>query len=219
MTGTGKTQASLWQLSERSYDLMPWVIFDFKRDDLIAQIPYTTEINYDAPLDKPGLYILRPAHDDIEKGLVDAFLIRLLQQENCGIYVDEGYMMKSSTALNAILTQGRSKRLPLIMVTQRPKLISIFAFTEAQFIQVFYLQFEQDRVRVQEYFPPDVIIDETVKDLPEHESLWYDARQREVVQLRPVPGLATILGRFDERLRPPPSPILPVEAPPRFKVI
>lgn len=220
MTGTGKSQAALWQLSERSYDLMPWVILDFKRDELIAQIPYTQPINYDASLDKPGLYILRPGPLDVDEGHVDRFFLRLLDMENCGIFIDEGYMMKNSSGLNAVLTQGRSKRLPIIFLTQRPKLISIFAFTEAQYIQVFYLQFEQDRGRVQEYFPSDVDV-EVVKDLPEHESLWYDAKQREVVQLKPVPSLDTILRRFDERLKPPEAPvIIPTEtASERFRRI
>jgi len=216
MTGTGKSQAALWQLSDRSYTLMPWVILDFKRDDLIAQIPHTKEITYEEPLNTPGLYIVRPGPTDVEDGHVDAFFIKLLEHENVGIYIDEGYMMKNSSGLNAVLTQGRSKRLPVIFLTQRPKLVSLFAFTEAQFIQVFYLQFQQDRDRVQEYFPSHVDIDDVVKDLPEHESLWYDVKQREVVQLRPVPGLDTILARFDERLRPP-EPVLLEEAALRFR--
>ena len=43
-TGTGKTVFGLWCLSQRSYDKIPWIIIDFKRD-MIFKILGTTRFD------------------------------------------------------------------------------------------------------------------------------------------------------------------------------
>ena len=43
MTGTGKTVFGLWCLSQRSYDKIPWIILDFKRDPVIRRLPQVTD--------------------------------------------------------------------------------------------------------------------------------------------------------------------------------
>ena len=58
-TGSGKTVAGVWHLSHRSWRKMPWVIVDYKGDELIARLPATEIRNWKVP-SEPGLYILRP---------------------------------------------------------------------------------------------------------------------------------------------------------------
>jgi hypothetical protein len=58
-TGTGKTQAAAWHLSRRSFDVMPWIIINHKRDDLLTSIR-AEEIDLDKVPRKAGLYSLHP---------------------------------------------------------------------------------------------------------------------------------------------------------------
>lgn len=194
-TGSGKTQAGIWQLSERSYTSMPWVILDFKRDVLISQIPFTTPIALGFVPREPGLYIAHPNPGDEEK--LEAYIWDIWAAENIGLFVDEGYMLGHSRALQAVLTQGRSKRIPAILLTQRPSWITRFAFSEADYIQVFRLTDERDRKTVRSFVPYD-----SDKPLPEYYSIWYDVARDKIDLLRPVPREGRILDTFRARLGP-----------------
>jgi hypothetical protein len=195
-TGSGKTQAGIWQLSERSIDLMPWYILDFKRDKLINQIPYLQESTLENPIaSQPGVYIVHPLPDDTEA--VEAFLWKLWAHENVGLFIDEGYMLGNSPAFRALLTQGRSKNIPLIVLSQRPVWISRFAFSEADYFQVFWLNDARDRKTIQSFIPFDL-----EKRLPAYYSVWYDIGADETLILKPVPSRREILNRFSQRLAP-----------------
>ncbi len=66
-TGSGKTTFGLWMLSRRSFDKMPWIIVDAKRDDIIADIPHQEEIDVGSKIPKhPGLYVVRPTIADFD---------------------------------------------------------------------------------------------------------------------------------------------------------
>lgn len=200
-TGSGKTVAGLWQLSERSYDIMPWVIFDFKGDKSIAEIPYTIEIQItDPPPSEPGLYIVRPLPDDGEA--VDAFLMACWRKERIGLFFDEGYMIGNgkgdSRAFRALLTQGRSKNIPMIILSQRPAWLSRFAFSEADFYQIFWLNDIEDRKRVQGFLPRERA--DLHARLPNYHSIYYDVGKDKVDLLRPVPNSDSILATFERRL-------------------
>lgn len=201
-TGSGKTIAALWQLSQRSFDRIPWIIFDFKRDDNLAQIPYVVEVDInDNPPNLAGLYIVRPLPDDNEA--VDAFLWKCWAQHYTGLYFDEGYMIGNrSRPFRAILTQGRSLRLPMITLTQRPLWMDRFVFSEADIFQIFYLNDKDDRNVVKRYIPDTVEGShfDLDKRLPEHYSFWYDVGQDFATVLKPVPPLPELLKTFEKRL-------------------
>lgn len=202
-TGSGKTVAGLWHLSNRSYDVMPWTIIDFKSDKNIAAIPYLKEIAItDNPPEEPGLYVIRPLPDDSEA--IDIYLMKIWHKENHGLFFDEGYMIGNgrgdSKAFRAILTQGRSKRIPAIVLSQRPSWLTRFAYSEADFFQVFWLNDAKDRARVQDFIPRDKVdLDER---MPLYHSIYYDVGHDEVLRLRPVPNLDSILAVFERRLAP-----------------
>jgi DNA helicase HerA-like ATPase len=70
-TGSGKTQLAVWLLSSRDFHKRPWIIFDFKGDELIEAIG-PREINvYGAPPKKPGLYVVRPIPGRDDKAVED----------------------------------------------------------------------------------------------------------------------------------------------------
>lgn len=193
-TGSGKTQAAAWHLSRRSWDRMPWIIVDFKFDGLLNSIEGVKEVRItDNPPTRPGLYIVHPMPH--EEAAVEAFLWKCWAQENIGLYIDEGYMIGNSEAFRAILTQGRSKRVPVIVLSQRPVWMSRFVFSEADFIQCFWLNDKRDRQTVQAFMPVNIS-----RRLPPYHSVYYDVGDDTAVVFAPVPDRAAILGGFAARL-------------------
>lgn len=198
-TGSGKTQAALWHLSTRDFDVKPWVIFDFKLDSHVAKIN-ATEIDFDVVPTKPGIYVIHPHPSEQEE--VNDYIWKLWAQEQVGIFADEGYMIpnpRTRNAFQACLTQGRSKEIPMIVLSQRPNWISRFVFSEADFFQIFQLTDNDDIKVVQRYIHPD---DQNIADrLPKYHSYYFDVSENKVVTFGPVPTedkiMATINGKLD----------------------
>src|SRR5271154_4990666 len=86
-TGSGKTQAAVFFLSFRDYDAMPWVVYNFKEDELINGIPHARHIGVDEVPIRPGVYVVHPHPDEQEE--VEAQMWRVWARENTGVYVDE----------------------------------------------------------------------------------------------------------------------------------
>ena len=105
-------------------------------------------------------------------------------------------MIPDRGALRSILTQGRSKRITVLMLSQRPSQITRFAVSEADHYAVFHQNDKKDRERIQQFTPPDF----AHRDLPEYHFKWYDVSANEIYNFRPVPSADEILDRFDSRL-------------------
>jgi hypothetical protein len=200
-TGSGKTQAALWHLSTRDFDKKPWVIFDFKLDDHIAQIEGAEEIDFDTVPKKAGIYVLHPHPSQQEE--VNEYLWKLWSKENVGIFADEGYMIpnpRTKNAFQACLTQGRSKKIPMIVLSQRPNWISRFVFSEADFFQIFQLTDNDDTRIVQRYIHAD---DKNISiRLPDYHSYYFDVGKNKIHTFGPVPDEAIILETINEKLLP-----------------
>lgn len=209
-TGSGKTVAALWQLSERDYapppnveyngaNARPWVVIDYKRDENIANIEGAEYISLSDPLPtEPGIYILQPRPD--QDAEVEEWLWRVWERGKIGLYVDEGYILPKSgktPAFTSILTQGRSKGIPVIILSQRPTWINRFAISESDFYQIFHLNDARDRKTIGAFIPGEV--DER---LDEYHSIWYDVGRDVRRELGPVPGLRSIQATFRNRLMP-----------------
>lgn len=196
-TGSGKTRFGIWLFSFAAFKRRPYIVFDFKGDDLIGQIPYAREMDIKDKVPKyPGLYIVRPhPGDEID---VDKFLWKIWEKENTGIFVDEGYMIdKNSTPLNALLTQGRSKKVPMYMLTQRPVACSRFIFSEASYYACFRMQDIRDYKIIEGFTPFDFSA-----GLPPFHARWYDVSRDWSAVLKPVPKDGEILDRFERELKP-----------------
>lgn len=193
-TGSGKTIAGLWALEKRSYNKMPWIIVDFKRDTTIAKIPRLEEIDINDSIPKrPGLYVVRPLPDSPEE--VDAFLWRVWERGKIGLMIDEGFMIgRFSKPFGAILTQGRSLRIPMINLSQRPSWLHPFLMSEADFHQVFFMQTPSDISKIMEWVPYDGVLK------PDFHSYYFDVGRSELTYLAPVPDEDEILDRFDLRM-------------------
>ena len=195
-TGSGKTQFATWILSNAAFDQQPYIIYDWKRDGLIGQIPYLEEIGLGEVPRHGGLYVVHPLPHDEEA--VEQSFAAIWQQENVGLYVDECYMInKNSKWYKACLTQGRSKHIPIINLTQRPVEVSRFMFSESDFYSAFHLNDSRDQDTVNAFMPVDIS-----KRLPQYHSHWYDVGRDASFEMLPAPAAADILTKFNDRLQP-----------------
>jgi len=190
--GTGKTQAGAWQLAMRRLHNRRWIIFDFKGDELLNEMG-ATELDVGKLPKKPGLYITHPLpHQEDE---VEEYLWKIWQEGHIGLFIDEGYMLGNSAAFRALLTQGRSKKIPMIILSQRPAWISRFVFSEANFYQVFHLNDRDDRKSMQRFVPYDLEIRQ-----PPFHSVYYYVDKDEVQVLGPAADRNRILATVDAKL-------------------
>jgi DNA helicase HerA-like ATPase len=205
-TGSGKTQLAVWLLSMMPIASMPWVVIDYKGDELVNAIERAIPITYDVVPVQPGIYILRVLPGE-ESELSDWFR-RVWEVGGIGIYVDEGYMIeRNDKYFNACLTQGRSKRIPMIILTQRPLWLSRFVFSEASYFFIFDITHSKDRGVVKEYVKDDErgVGELSNKDkvdvkLDKYHSWYYDVGNDTMMKIGPVPASAEILATIDRRL-------------------
>lgn len=199
-TGSGKSIAGAWHLSLQNFRAFPWLVIDTKRDSFwrkVWKLPGARQITLNDTPGKNGLYYVQPTPQQIQSDVGEDFLWRLHRRGRIGIFIDEGYMMdKFSDALIALYTQGRDLRIPMITLSQKPKYLNMFTFSEAQYFQVFALNDVKDRQRIAEFSP----IDPDHRLRPYH-SLWYDVGHNSVVEFSPVPPPDRILESFEAQLR------------------
>jgi hypothetical protein len=198
-TGSGKTFAGMWHLGRQNLKRNSWTIVDTKGDDLIRDIGKMEQVKHIKITDTPGprgLHIVRPLPHQKEE--LNAFFGRVWAKGNRGIYIDEGYMIdKPDDYFLALLTQGRSLHVPMIILSQRPRYISKFVFTEADFLQIFNLNYDDDRREIGNMtryrYHPDV-------RLSDYHSMWYDVGRDQVTTFQPVPPRREILDKFKHQL-------------------
>lgn len=199
-TGSGKTYAGLWLLSEMPIDEQPWVIVDYKRDKSIARIPFVHEITLGEIPVLPGLYVVRPHPTQVAE--METFLTAIWERENIGLYIDEGVMLAKSNALDIILIQGRSKNVPVIMLTQRPVDISRYAFSESGHFLYFPNHDKREQKTVSEFLPLFQTRNSGDHLIPQYHFYYYAVPNPDAEKMAPVPNLDRILKVFYSKLKP-----------------
>lgn len=196
-TGSGKSQYGFWTLGQMPFDRDPWVIVDYKRDELINGVDRIREIGVGEVPKHAGIYKVHPLAD-VDDIAVEKWLWKIHARENIGLFADEGYMLPDKGAFRAILTQGRSKKIPVICCSQRPVWLSRFAFSEASFITAFHLNDIRDQQTVQAFTPKGFIGER----LPHFHSRMYDIDRDLVFNMLPVPEADVIQQQIHDRLLP-----------------
>ena len=107
--------------------------------------------------------------------------------DNIGICCDELYYLhkfgEAGDGLIGILTRGRERNQTFLGLVQRPKRISLFSFSESDYIVSMALNLEMDRKRMVEASGDDSFIE----GLPKYHWRWYEV-DRDMSQLwGPVP--------------------------------
>lgn len=190
-------------LSRQPINKMPYIVIDYKNEELLNSIPYVQYSDFKTVPTEPGIYIV-PATIIEDDANVESLLAKIHRRGRTGIFLDEGFMIPHKSpykALNAIYTQGRSKHIPMITLTQRPSWISRFAYSEADHIVYMRLNDRRDRKTVGEFTPDDDIWDLSHHP-PKYHAKWFDVGQGESYFLLPAPDPDDILQAFDDRLRP-----------------
>jgi DNA helicase HerA-like ATPase len=198
-TGSGKTFAAVWLLSRSDFDERPWVVLDYKDDELLNSIARAEPLDLDDELPElPGIYILKILPGDKER--VDDWFKRVWEREDMGVLVDEGYMVdQRGDWFNACLTQGRSKRVSMVILSQRPVWLSRFVFSESDFFFVFDLTHEDDLNTVSKFIKDDDR-ELLAQELEPHHFHYYDVGKKRIETLSPVPPGDQLLATIDARL-------------------
>src|ERR1700687_1269348 len=189
--GSGKTMLGAFLLSTKNLQKEIWIVLDYKGEEIFAALEKARHIKFADVPDEPGLYILS-SRPDLEQETED-WLWKIWEREKIGVYVDEGYMLPEFTkgAYQGILTQGRSKRIPTITLTQRPVKISPFVFSEASHVAVFDLNAKRDRQTVEdrtgEGFMSWLPSEYAEAGLPRFHSRWYAVKHDGKYVVKPVP--------------------------------
>ncbi len=202
--GSGKTMFASWILSQAAFDKIPYVIVDYKEEDLIKQIDYARPLEFREKLPaRPGLYVLHPV-PKVDDVALEQWLWRVWKRGNLGLYFDEAHAVPvRSGAFQAILTQGRSKHIPAIVISQRPSLVSRFVFSEANFYAMFHLNDKRDRETVAAFTPVGEHAEwDMDRTPPPFTARWYDQSAHWSAWLAPCPDEAVILDTFRRRLAP-----------------
>lgn len=222
--GSGKTRGAVWHVAQtdvgRHEDAYTWIVVNHKQEEMINSIPGAVFMEMDERpalinrdgkpcVKEPGIYIYQPLPE-----LDDDNVTQLLwwvygsNTKAIGVYIDEGYMIPPrNPALNSLYTQGRSKKISVITLSQRPSGISRRAVSEATFVQCFRLTDKRDWKTMQEVVP--VKLDPYMRPnnghqrlLPDYHSLYYDTREDDPVIARPVPGDDEIMEQLRQKLIP-----------------
>lgn len=200
-TGSGKTQLAAHMLSLRNWRRMPWIILNFKDDELLNELPIDGELEAlrlpSPKRTRPGLYMARPDVDDWEG--TEALMAEMWARTHMGLYIDEALPLSQPRhpALRRILTQGRSRRVPVIAASQRPVDLDRYLFSESEFFSVMDLTDARETERIREM--TGVSLD--MERLPQYHSYYLDRLAKKVSIITPVPEYDEILDTFETRQR------------------
>lgn len=190
-TGSGKTTLAGW-LANRSGQ--KWIVFNPKHTPFYKSLAHSATIEgFDAKriekeLDKSRYVIVNFSAHESEPRFMDACVAWLHDQyENIGLIADELYTLHDSgrplPGLTGWLTRGRERKQSFIGLTQRPKWISRFCFSEADYIGGMVLQLADDRKTMTE----NTGRIEYLKKLAPYYWLWYTVDADRLDYFGPVP--------------------------------
>lgn len=215
MTGSGKSTFAMWLFTEcADFNKKPWIFIDYKRESLISQaleedMIKRIKLSSDIPK-SPGIYVVHPELDD-GPDPVNEFLRKIYKRGKVGVIVDETTMIPNTRGdgntggpYQTLLSQGRSKEIPVWSLSQRPAFINKMAFTENNYFCAFRLKSEDDNDKVLREIPSTSKNYKAVwanENFPKgHQSRWYDANEDVNFPLRPCPPPDDILNKLFDRV-------------------
>jgi len=182
-------------LAARDLESFPFVVIDHKREkDGVGALPAETLNPNSIFLPQRGLHVIKADPKGNDKDDIEAFLERCFERGKIGIYVDEGHLLGFSKTMRAIMIAGRSKRVPVMWISQRAHWIDPFIWSQASFYRAFDLQGPHDIKRFNENFPSKW------RKPEEFHSWYYDVGKGRMSYLRPSPVLSDSVTRLENRL-------------------
>lgn len=218
MTGSGKSTFAMWLFAESAdFNRKPWIFIDYKRETLISQAVseelFEPMALSDRIPDRAGVYVVNPEIDDGPEP-VNRFLRNVYKAGRVGIVIDETTMIPNMRGeantggpYQSLLSQGRSKEIPVWSLSQRPAFINRMAFTENNYFCAFKLKSVDDLDKVRREIPTSSRNYERlwgdggkVENLPKRWSVWYDSDRDISYLLRPCPAPEKIIDIIDWRI-------------------
>lgn len=221
MTGSGKTTFAFWLFSEGAdFNKKPWVFMDFKGEILLDHAlaeKMADEVSVHKPPPRsPGVFVVRPNPQNDLPAVID-YLWAIYKQGHVGLFLDEATMIpelrgtgNSGGPFQSLLSQGRSKVVPVWTLAQRPVNVNKMVYSESNFTCAFKLKNEEDEEKlIKEAVSTrstnfDKVWGEGAPDLHEpqfaHYSRWYDEGRNINYLLRPAPGPDQILSILFDRV-------------------
>lgn len=198
--GTGKTQLAFWLLSKQRLMSKPWYFVDFKGEQMLDGITRARHIGYKETPKEPGFYILHATPFEEDEVALEGWMRQCWAQDHRGIMFDEAYMLPrvDKGAYAAMLTQGRSKKLSLISLSQRPVRVNRAAISEASHIIAFDLNDKRDHKSLEEVVPTGFMKEE----LQKYHSRWYSVKKDLIWPIKPVPVADQIIEDINSQLPP-----------------
>ena len=192
-TGSGKSTLACWLLSRSSQH---WLILNPKHTAAYKDLPdcevltkfddglvsRSVEKHRFTLLNLSGAQSTPDYMDNIIQWFHETF-------ENVGLCVDETYTLhiggKAGDGLVGWLTRGRELKQSFLGLAQRPKWLSLFCFSESDYIVEMDLTISDDRKRVFDFTGNQ----ESLNRLLPHRWLWYDVGSDTLAKYGPVPRL------------------------------
>lgn len=217
MTGSGKTTFAMWLLAESAdFDKKPWVIVDYKHEDPIINTALSEgifeELKLDAKIPRTaGVFVVRPRAQDGPQPVVQ-WLWKVYEAGRCGLFLDEATMIpelrgegNSGGPFQSLLSQGRSKTVPVWTLAQRPAHVNRMVYSEANFYCAFKLGMPEDLIKIRKEGIPtysdnyEQVWGDKVR-LKEYTSRWFDRKLERSWILKPAPDAQTILNILGNRV-------------------
>lgn len=177
-TGSGKTTLANWFLKRNNQH---WLILNPKHTKGYNVLPDVNKVTsfdlnkIDQSLNEHKYTLVNPAPEESNNVSLD-LLVKWLHEtySNIGLCCDELYTLHqggmAGPGLIGWLTRGRELEQSFLGLTQRPFHLSLFCFSEADYLGEMDLQLKKDRQRFHEFTGRS----ESLARVPVPEWLWYD---------------------------------------------
>lgn len=194
--GSGKSVMLLEQA--RRAPLGPVVVMDTKIDEGFTRLAEkeSAEIvsslaEYKRALKRkankmPDYLIVRPPIEEVtDPEALDLYCQEAYEKTHLYFLVDEAYQLHNNgrayPGLIGLLTRGRSRKISVVLCSQRPKWLSIFCLTEVKHFYIFRLIDRGDRARIAELTPYNR---DTIP--PEYHFYYYNIKSGEYILFAPL---------------------------------
>lgn len=191
-TGSGKTSLAKWLVESRN--AQHWVILNPKHTAGYDALPDAVVLNgwdgkkFDRAITEHRFTVINFKPQELSADFMDSVLWYIHETyNNIGILADEMYYLhkfgEAGDGLIGILTRGRERKQTFLGLVQRPKRISLFAFSESDYIVSLALNLESDRKRMVESTGDNAFIN----PLPKFHWRWYTVDDDSSTLWGPVP--------------------------------
>lgn len=190
-TGSGKTTLACWLLKRSP---LHWVILNPKHTAGYKTLPDCNIVSgfnlrdIERSIEKHKFTLINPGTGESTPDTLDAFVEWLhATYRNVGLCCDELYTMHSAgqagAGLIAWLTRGRELGQSFIGLTQRPAWISLFCFSESDYLGEMDLTLKKDRQRFYEFTGDK----RSLARLPPRVWQWYETEADSLLRFGAVP--------------------------------